>query len=559
MVAKTFGVAVCSDSNPRRLRNDSSLLDQLTARRKHCMEHLLRGELQMNKQTAWTRLPFNFRAIPLRTVSSAVRYKQWRHPINKPKRVSLVWLFEMTQQQSGNAVNLSQKVFFIISGASRGIGRAIAIESSSKFATGSVIVLLARSTSGLEETKAQILAKNQSNVTVLTFAIDLTKPSIDELNNVFETSLAERSPNEFSLAFIVHNIGTVGDTSKTARELGADLSIWHDYYSTNVFSVAALNTAFLAAFPGDATARKLIANITSKAGIVPFQSFGLYRYSYSGMPLAVQDETNSFTVSLKSRQSGSWNVLPGVGPGGRGQVNGFELFTGSCWHRHDSRCSGTFHIDGITIAIRQIEREQNHFATNWNNFEVHRGHWKGCLQIWRSRWLLWLICRTDIRMMARPRRLEIFHFLYLMVVVVVLTINWCCFEFYIGRFFVFVCGAAPMSVTKDSLNCPPRCARFKKWNHFSYEILFADSSQLSCRHKQAIWCHSQIMDSTFGQTFLFLTKLAWKCKVTLPILVTAAFLVMDFRMQIELNVHTEQLVLQVLQRDHSQTTDIDFC
>ena len=54
-----------------------------------------------------------------------------------------------------------------------------------------------------------------------------------------------------------------------------------------------------------------------------------------------------------------------------------------------------------------------------------------------------------------------------------------------------------------------------------------------------------IMDSTFGKSFLFLTKLAWNCKVTLPVLVTAVFLAMDFRMQIELNIETEQLVFQV--------------
>lgn len=53
------------------------------------------------------------------------------------------------------------------------------------------------------------------------------------------------------------------------------------------------------------------------------------------------------------------------------------------------------------------------------------------------------------------------------------------------------------------------------------------------------------MDSTFGKSFLFLTKLAWNCKVTLPVLVTAVFLAMDFRMQIELNIETEQMVFQV--------------
>lgn len=54
------------------------------------------------------------------------------------------------------------------------------------------------------------------------------------------------------------------------------------------------------------------------------------------------------------------------------------------------------------------------------------------------------------------------------------------------------------------------------------------------------------MDSTFGRSFIFLTKLAWNCKVTLPVLVTAVFLAMDFRMQIELNIETEQLVFQVM-------------
>lgn len=53
------------------------------------------------------------------------------------------------------------------------------------------------------------------------------------------------------------------------------------------------------------------------------------------------------------------------------------------------------------------------------------------------------------------------------------------------------------------------------------------------------------MDSAFGQTFLFLTKLAWKSKVTIPILVTAAFLAMDFRMQIELNYDPDEENYQV--------------
>jgi len=54
---------------------------------------------------------------------------------------------------------------------------------------------------------------------------------------------------------------------------------------------------------------------------------------------------------------------------------------------------------------------------------------------------------------------------------------------------------------------------------------------------------SAIMN-TFRQTFLFLTKLAWDSRVTLPIIITGAFMVMDMRMQIEINVHTERMIFQ---------------
>ncbi|XP_017091956.1 uncharacterized protein [Drosophila bipectinata] len=48
------------------------------------------------------------------------------------------------------------------------------------------------------------------------------------------------------------------------------------------------------------------------------------------------------------------------------------------------------------------------------------------------------------------------------------------------------------------------------------------------------------MDSTFGNVFLFLTDLAWKSRLTIPVLVTTAFLVMDIRLQIEINIQSGQ-------------------
>lgn len=49
----------------------------------------------------------------------------------------------------------------------------------------------------------------------------------------------------------------------------------------------------------------------------------------------------------------------------------------------------------------------------------------------------------------------------------------------------------------------------------------------------------------FGRTFMFLTKLAWSSRFTLPMLITAAFIAMDFRMQVEINVHNARVAFEV--------------
>ncbi|XP_013106964.1 uncharacterized protein LOC106086725 [Stomoxys calcitrans] len=49
------------------------------------------------------------------------------------------------------------------------------------------------------------------------------------------------------------------------------------------------------------------------------------------------------------------------------------------------------------------------------------------------------------------------------------------------------------------------------------------------------------MNSPFGEVFMFLTNLAWKSRVTIPVLVTTAFLIMDIRLQIEINIQSGQV------------------
>lgn len=176
--------------------------------------------------------------------------------------------------KSKNGVKLAQKTFFLMTGASRGIGRTMAIECAAKMTTGSVIVLIARSMNGLEETKAQILAKNKSNVTVFILSLDLMHPTADQINSIFDTALSERNIDEFQLAIIVHNVGSIGDVTQLAKQFD-NMEQWHDYYAINVFSVIALNTEFLKRFSGNLP-RRLVVNITSKCGLVPCKSLTMY-------------------------------------------------------------------------------------------------------------------------------------------------------------------------------------------------------------------------------------------------------------------------------------------
>ena len=51
------------------------------------------------------------------------------------------------------------------------------------------------------------------------------------------------------------------------------------------------------------------------------------------------------------------------------------------------------------------------------------------------------------------------------------------------------------------------------------------------------------MTSNFHETFIFLTKLMWKNRIILPTMVSVAFLVCNFRWEIEISIQTERINL----------------
>lgn len=170
-----------------------------------------------------------------------------------------------------NSLTLNKKTFFLISGASQGIGQQIAIECSRNLAPGSIVVLLARNLAGLNATSAKISSIN-THITVTVMPIDLSRPTPNEISSIFDNALLNRNPTEFELAYIVHNVGTIGDITKMAHQLD-DTAVWQQYYDINVFSVATLNARFMQVFANN---QKLCVNVTSKCSSVPYPSFALY-------------------------------------------------------------------------------------------------------------------------------------------------------------------------------------------------------------------------------------------------------------------------------------------
>nr|XP_012226555.1 PREDICTED: sepiapterin reductase [Linepithema humile] len=151
---------------------------------------------------------------------------------------------------------LSGKVFLLITGASRGIGRQIATTFGSLLQEGSHILLLARNINSLQE-----IAKNiPSKVTVHTVSMDLSKASKSDFEGVILESLKGTTCEAFDRVVVVHNVGTMG-TSKLANKL-SDVNDWKEVYDINFFVPVILNTVIMNMFDSTNT-KKVIINITS--------------------------------------------------------------------------------------------------------------------------------------------------------------------------------------------------------------------------------------------------------------------------------------------------------
>lgn len=172
---------------------------------------------------------------------------------------------------TSSSIDLSGAVYCVVTGASQGIGRALAVEVSKLFGPKSLMLLLARNEQELAKTASLC---ESDRVKVVFNSIDLGTASLDEMNNVLSASLKGREQTEFSKVLIFHNVGSLGNLAVETNRM-ENVNELRSYYNLNVFNVIALNTQFLKLFQG-VEDRIIIINITSLCAIKPMGGMAYY-------------------------------------------------------------------------------------------------------------------------------------------------------------------------------------------------------------------------------------------------------------------------------------------
>jgi len=172
----------------------------------------------------------------------------------------------------------NQRTFCLITGASRGIGKCIAVEFAKKVGAGSVLLLVAQSAAGLEETKAEILGNSSnSDVKVVTAAMDLGGGRKDgDYLDMIEAALITTgtTASQFELSLLVHNAGSLGNVRLKMIEMES-LAELRAYYEFNLFSMILLTTEFFKVFNDDGKERNVV-QISSQGAVEPIKTWGYY-------------------------------------------------------------------------------------------------------------------------------------------------------------------------------------------------------------------------------------------------------------------------------------------
>uniref|UniRef100_A0A8C8RZC8 Sepiapterin reductase n=1 Tax=Pelusios castaneus TaxID=367368 RepID=A0A8C8RZC8_9SAUR len=164
------------------------------------------------------------------------------------------------------------KAACILTGASRGFGRSLALLLAPRLEAGSVLVLVARSQGALAELETD-LRRGFSGLEVNSVPADL---STEEGMQLVLGAVRELpGAADLERLIIINNAGSLGEISKSFVDFTSPAEV-NSYFAFNVTSALCLTSSILKAFPERPGLCKTVVNISSLCAVKPFKSWTLY-------------------------------------------------------------------------------------------------------------------------------------------------------------------------------------------------------------------------------------------------------------------------------------------
>lgn len=162
----------------------------------------------------------------------------------------------------------------IITGASRGFGRAAALQLSRAVRPGSVLVLAARSGADLRAAREELAASEAGRAGLRLHSVVADVGQAEGLDSIVSAS-TEASSADIDHLILINNAASLGDVSRFTTGF-TSLSEVDSYMSLNVSSPLCLTARVLQAFPRRAGLKRTVVNISSLCALQPFRSWVLY-------------------------------------------------------------------------------------------------------------------------------------------------------------------------------------------------------------------------------------------------------------------------------------------
>ncbi|KAM8885703.1 sepiapterin reductase b isoform 1-T4 [Spinachia spinachia] len=160
----------------------------------------------------------------------------------------------------------------IITGASKGFGRALAHEVSRWLEPGSVLLLVARSETLLQELKGEL----QSFIVEQHAAVHCVAADLSTRGGLSEAVMVARQEavHEIDRVLLINNAATLGDLSNFASF--TDIDEVNSYLAFNISSALVLTAGMLQVLPCVPHVRWSVVNVSSTFALQPLPSWVLY-------------------------------------------------------------------------------------------------------------------------------------------------------------------------------------------------------------------------------------------------------------------------------------------